>query len=543
MAAQLRFSRLLAAVLLANLSSLVILNGLSLPVRATLWIYPSAFLAAAALLFSPSARAPRMPVPRSMIWFALIVVAMLTVPRLTYLLEWLPGNAVIAQADDYGRLAELVSMTLSDAYPLRHPSNQHYLLSHYYTALYPMAWLKLAVPWLTLKDCIVLGNLLYHVLFVFSLLEMATRWLPSQRRAFLFVFLGTVMAGLDWIFQVHLPFAHDEHWSRPVFGALREVSGSFTAYYWVFHHVAALFSLLVALLLAHTLRFRHRRVKWLLIGLLAINALYSSVFVFLSAVWVGAPWWWSLARRTWSTRVFLVLLLAGLQPLFLFFGRLDPGAFSWNPVILIHAGFPAWDAFASFALYVVAIACVDLGAIPLMLLWVARKFTRRERWVFAASGIFLASTWAIESIGYNNYTMRGMLLPAFCFYFLAAKYAPARLFPASTATRAAALLLALALSVGTVREWIWLTYAPLQFSVSYWKVRGLPPPPEAQRRLRPEYRDIARDRRTRYFTPSPRDRSGLDKFNAEKMVGDLPPAQMDAAERELLRLPDRRLWR
>jgi hypothetical protein len=329
-AAQLRFSRLLAAVLLANLSSLVILNGLSLPVGATLLIYPAAFVAAAALLFRPSARAPRMPVPRSMIWFAMIVVAMLTVPRLGYLLEWLPGNAVLAQADDYGRLAELVSMTLSDAYPLRHPSNQHYLLSHYYTALYPMAWLKLAVPWLTLKDCIVLGNLLYHGLFVFALLEMATRWLPSRRRAFLLVSLCTVMAGLDWIFQARLPFAHDEHWGRTVFGALREVSGFFTAYYWVFHHAAALFSLLIALLLAHTVRFRHRRVKWLLIGLLAINALYSSVFVFLSAVWVGAPWCWILLRRAWSTRMFPLLLVAGVQPLFLFFGRVDPGTFSYR---------------------------------------------------------------------------------------------------------------------------------------------------------------------------------------------------------------------
>lgn len=105
-------------------------------------------------------------------------------------------------------------MAAGGSYPLPRPSNQQSLLSHYYAALFPLAWCKLAIPVLTLKDCIVFGNLLYHALFLLSLLEVAPRLVRRPAAATLFVFLMTLFGGLD-IFAGHLiPFEHTEPWKR-----------------------------------------------------------------------------------------------------------------------------------------------------------------------------------------------------------------------------------------------------------------------------------------------------------------------------------------
>lgn len=145
-------SRALAALLAANLFSLVLLNACRLPSQALLVVLPFGWTVCWLLLRRLRLRRAPFAVSRTATLCAAAALVLLTVPRLPYLAEWLPGAVVLAQADDYGRLAELVSLTLGGRYPLPHPSNRAFLLSHYYAALFPMAWLKLACVLPTLKD-------------------------------------------------------------------------------------------------------------------------------------------------------------------------------------------------------------------------------------------------------------------------------------------------------------------------------------------------------------------------------------------------------
>jgi hypothetical protein len=535
--AALGFTRWLCSLLLANLASLVLLNGLHLRPVCLLAIYPTAVAGFRWWLSRARVRRARwLPAPWTL-WAALVFVGLLTVPRLPYLLEWIPANPVVASADDYGHLAELVSMTLSERYPLRHPSNQDYLLSHYYTAFYPMAWLKAAAPRLTLKDCLLAGNALYHFLLVMSLIEVATRLLPSRRGGLLLLFLATFFGGWDWLFQARLSFSHSEHWPRLAFHALREVSSGYTALFWVVHHFAAFWCVVAGYVFARYSRLRRRWEKPLLVGLLLVAGAFSSAFVLLPVPLLFAPELWQLARRAGRTRMVLPLAAAFCVPLFLYFGRLQHGVFRWTPIRLEWYASPLANVLVSFLVYVLAVCLVDFAGIPILLLGAIRRMGRAERrWLAGALG-FLACTWAIGSVGYNNLCMRGMMLPGFVFFLLFARWVGQWHMLWTGRRRALAVALALVLSWGTLREAAWLLYQPLMFSSWYWSVRGLPLPPAVTPFLHPAYPRLARDPAVRYYVPDQTDRVGLDKFNAEKLVRGIAPGEMDEAELELLRAP------
>ena len=515
----------------------MLLNALHLRPVSLLAIYPVAVAGFRWWLGRLRVRRARwMPAPWTL-WAALAFVGLLTVPRLPYLLEWLPANPVVAQADDYGHLAELVSMTLSERYPLRHPSNQDYLLSHYYTAFYPLAWLKAAAPRLTLKDCLLAGNALYYFLLVMSLIEVATRLIPSRRGGLLLLFLATIFGGWDWLFYAHLLFSHSEHWPRLAFHALREVSSGYPALFWVVHHFAAFWCVVAGYVLARYSRLERRWEKPLLVGLLLISGVYSSAFVLLPVPLLFAPELWLLARRAWRTRMALPLAATFCVPLFLYFGRAQHGAFRWAPVRLEWCAAPLADALVSFVVYVLAVCLIDFAGIPILLLAAIPRMSRTERrWLAGALG-FLACTWAIESVGYNNFCMRGMMLPGFVFFLLFARWAGQWRMVWTGRRRALAAALALLLSWGTLREAAYQLYQPLMFSSWYWSVRGLPPPAAAAAQLHPVYPRLARNPAVRYYVPDQADRVGLDKFNAEKLVRGIAPGEMSEAELELLRAP------
>lgn len=514
MATRLMASRLLAAVILANLLTLSVCSAVHAPVRALL-VWPLAAAAIFCWLRPRFIRRPATELPRAAFVLAGLFFVLLSVPRLPYLLEWIPGNAVLAQADDYGRLAELVSLTLSPYFPPLHPSNQSYLLSHYFAALLPMAWLKLAVPPLTLKDCILLGNAFYHALMIMSLLEVAAHTLPSPRRALSFLFLMTFFSGFDWMMDLRLPFSHSEHWPRAAFGVLREISSFFTAHYWVVHHMAALYALLLAFVLALRCRFPTPRRRNLVVGALVLAAPVHSPFVFLGAMACFLPELVRTARRAWHDRTLPLLAAIALPVAPYFLGRLESRSLWWHPAPL---------------LYLPAAIFVELAALPLLLAAAWPHLSPAQRRAATGGAVFLVLTWPFESVGYNNFAMRGLLVPCLALFWLCARHARLPL------PKAAIALMVVLTSWGTLREAAWLTYQPLQFSVWYWRMRGKPVYPS---KANPAYARLARDPSARYYQPGPEDRSGLDKFNAEKLVAGIPPEEMDEAERELAR---RSLW-
>lgn len=531
--ANLWWSRALASVSLANLLCLVLLNSLALPPRWTLLFFPAGIALGMWLLQPAYVRRAPIQAPGSTAVWSLCLLALLTLPRVPYLLEWIPGNSVLAWADDYGRLAELVSMTLSDRYPIRHPSSSSFLLSHYYTALFPMAFLKFAVPLLTLKDCIFAGNLLYHTLFAFSIPEVVARYVNRKTGYWVLLFLFTFFGGFDWIFYAGVLFSHSEQWPRKVFGSLREISGFYTGMFWVIHHFTAFYSVLLAGIFAGSLRFGGKWRKPLALSLLLISGIYSSLFATVTMCLLAPGSLIRLLKRTWTTRLFVPLILVFSAPVFLYTNRIQSGSFMWNPVRLNVFSAKTLDAAAGSISYLILASVVDLAFIPLLLFFVRRRFTPGELWMYRASMLFFVSTAVIESIGYNNYSMRGMFLPTVVFFVLAARHLVPR-FLTSKPLRLAAVILACVSVLTTLKETAHLLYLPLMYSSWYWQVRGRPMPAEVAAQLRPEYATLARDASVHVYTPDERDRTGMAKFNAEKFV-EIAPGDMTDAEYELLR--------
>ena len=114
------FSKLLLALMISNFISLVGLNLFSLRSSDLPYIYLPSFFAVAWVLsrFSMKRRMSSVTIDPLSLVFAGIALVFLTLPRVWYFLEWIPGNSVLAGWDDFARLAELISMTLSDRYPL-----------------------------------------------------------------------------------------------------------------------------------------------------------------------------------------------------------------------------------------------------------------------------------------------------------------------------------------------------------------------------------------------------------------------------------------
>lgn len=501
-------------MLAGNLLCLAVMNGLRLPAGWVAWVWPAAVAGCWRMLRPERVRRAPFAMPRAARWICGLALVLLTVPRLSYVAEWMPGAAVLAQADDYGRLAELVSMTQSARYPLEHPANQELLLSHYYTALYPMAWLKAAMPVVTLKDAIVLGNLLYHALMLGALLECAPRLVRRRRGALLLVFLMTLFGGFDMVLGRAIPFEHTEQWARARMGRLRELSSFYTAMYWTVHHAAALWALVLSYVLAREARYRHGWRKTLALGWLLVSAAAASAFVALTAPLVAWKELWLAARRAARHPAVLAVCIAGAwAPAWLMLRRVDPHGFRWHP--------PEWN----LAAYVLAVCLIDLAGIPL---WVAARWKRltgeERRWA-AGFGVFVALTWGLESAGYNNFMMRGGLAPTACVMVVAARRGVPRWL----------LVAMLATAATTVRESATLTYWGLENSNWYWAARGKAVPEHVAVRLRAAYPRVARDQAVRYYEPDAGDRKGMDKYNAERMVKGLRREEMVAAEREIAR--------
>lgn len=501
------FSFALAAVLAGNLLTLGVMNGLRLPVGWTVAVWPASVAAGWWVLRPRYVRRAPCALPW---WICLAALILLTVPRLTYFAEWLPGAAVLAQADDYGRLAELISMTQSARYPLEHPANQALLLSHYYTALYPMAWIKLAVAWLTLKDSIVLGNLLYHALMLAALLECAPRLVRLRRGALLLVFLMTLFGGFDIAMGHAIPFEHSEHWARAWMGRIRELSSMYTATYWTVHHMAAVWAVVLAYVITRETRGR----KTLAAAWLLLAAGASSAFVVLTLPLVAWRELWLLAKRLVKAPwVVGACALGAWAPVWMVMNRVDAHGWVWNP--------PAWNV----AVYVLAVCVVDLAGLPLWLAAQWRRLRAEERRWLAGFGLLLVLSWGLESAGYNNFLMRGALVPTVCLMVAAAR----REWPRWL------LVAVLAAGVTTVRESATLTYWGLENSNWYWAARGRAVPEHVRVRLRSAYPKVARDRGVKYYEPDAGDRRGMDKYNAERMVRGLKVEEMVSAEREIAR--------
>jgi hypothetical protein len=533
------FSRLLTSIIIANFISLVVLNLFNLPAKAAVAIYLPALLASFWTLWRFRLRKQIHSIDKGSLLIVVVTLILLSLPRLSYFTEWIAGNEVRVIADDFARMAELISMTLTDQYPLQHPANQEYLLSFYYTSLYPFALLKFMLPFLTLKDSIAIGNLFYQALILLSLVELAHLLLDNAGSISIFVFLCTLFGGLDWLYQPLVINGYFEWWQRAVFDANTQISSFFTGLFWVIHHFIAFYALVLTFVVTYRMSAPRKELKFATALLLLASALYSSPFSFLPAILFGLAHITVIRGKFLRSWVFPIVLVAALIPAFIFFGRLTSQRFVASTFRVSFSGQFWIDKLLSAPVYFALVPLVEFSAIPFLLLFVYKRMTRVEKQYLLTAYGFFGLTYFVAYTGSNNFAMRGMFLPSLVFFYLFAKYYrhirlmnqisqwKGPFFSAAVAVVVIMTSLGALKTVGaTLRsaaENNRLTYQLLEREQPEW--------------LMIEYRDLARDSLRLTYQPTEADRFTKHKYNAEKLIDSLAIEEMANWEQEILRLP------
>lgn len=537
-------ARGLAILLIADFLTLVALNLLPLGVRATPLVFAIACVAGGLLLRLLRWRR-RPPVRDPWVWLcAGVALVLLAMPRVPYLLEWIPGNCVASNLDDYARIPELASMVLSPRYPLRHPANAGYLLSFYYAALYPMASLKLALPFLTIKDCIFLGNLLDHALMLGAFVGIAGQLVGGRGPVRILVFAVTLFGGLDWLMKRPWKWIGHAEWWQNQFHGNTQISSFYTAPLWAVHHMAGFAALLLAWLVFTRARLPHRAHKAWIVLLLLAAAFYCSPFSVMAAPLFAIPHARSIVRRLLLTPAAAAVLAMALVPLYLFLAKPAAIGFALSGFRVAFTGHFWADKLLSLPIYLTLVPIVELGGAPLVLLLVWRRLARLERAYFLAAAAFFLLTYVVAFIGANDLCMRGMLLPTFAFFALFARHAGDARIAAAPGLRRTLLTIALLGALGTVREWVTLTVAGLYRSTLSWTLRHRTDLPYGLARLKAmNSRAIARDPRIVSIPWTEVSDLGFDMYSFEKFVDGKPLERMERGELELLREPRRGFFR
>jgi hypothetical protein len=522
-------TRLLAVLACANALCFSLCNGLGLLVSLVPWVYGLSLAMSAALFLQLRPRRIANP-PPALAWVLGLGFALaLSLPRLVYPLEWWPGHTVDAMFDDYARLAELAAMTLSDQYPLRHPANSEISLSFYYAAFYPMAVLKQLIPVLTLKDAIFLISTLYFALLGASLVEVSFRLTRDKYSGLLLLFLCTWFGGLDWVLGDFLPFyAHSEWWARAYFEKPSQWSGFLTASQWTIHHFLGFYLCLIAWVMLRHARFTRPWQKSLAVPLLLIAAIFHSPFGFLPMLVLGLYWLPLLVRRfawRWSSPLLILLLLA---PLAVFTNRMAASTLLWQPALL-RGDEPTM--IPSLLAYVSLLPLVDMAAIPLLLLWLFPRFERVEKWLFLGAVTYFFSSFFVHVPLFNNYSMRGLLLPGFVFFLLFARHWQSLPRPVLIGVLPVILVVG---GMGGLREATsGSRYALWASSVARQALLDLPPHPPHYLELRRQ----ARDDSSKILIPDGKDYRKRRPYLGEKLLPDVPPGKFKNMEREIAGRP------
>jgi len=541
------FTRCLAAILLANFGSLVVLNLFCLPTGQTVPVYALS-LAAAFVSLRPVCWRRVPALGDRLVWLmAAAAVVLLTLPRLPYLLEWLPSTYVKTAFDDFARLAELVAMTLSPQYPLHHPGNAELPFSFYYAALYPMAVLKLALPVLTLKDAVFAVNLLYHVLVLGSLVEVARLLLRDKRAVRVLLALVFLFGGFDWLMHGRFfPPGNPEWWqaAAPFYGNT-QISSFYISIFFVVHHFLGFYAVVIAYVVLFYSRISPKWLKPALVLLLLCSAFYSSVFAFMSVPLFALVHRRVIWRRLVRTPVFPVVCSAACVPLFLYLGKFSGQALVASTFRIRFTDWFVLDKVLSLPVFVLLVPLVEFGGIPLVILLVYRRLSATARRYFAVAAAFFLLTYVVAYSQSNNLSMRGMLLPTFVCFVIFARYwrdladwFGAHVWRGRWFFRTGAVMVMCGGVFGTLYETAAMVlWSGATCSLSY-ELLEIPPPQWVGLLRRVDSRRIARDPSVTRLPPRlvpPEQRRVL--FNAETLLEPIAPEEMVEWERELARQP------
>ncbi len=528
-------SRCLAGIACANTLSFSLANLLSLPVALTPLLYLLCLFAGLALFKPLHIRRNIRETTPGLYLLALGFALAVALPRAVYPTEWWSSQSVDAVFDDYARLAELVAMTLSDSYPLQHPASDKLLLSFYYAAFFPTAVLKLLLGSMTLKDCLFITSALYAGLATLSLLEISLRIGKGRWGPFILLLCCCWFGGLDWLTGSLMPIAsHSEWWAQQLFDRPSQIAALPTTANWAIHHWLGFYLPVLAWIFWRECRAWYAWQKPVIVPLLLLSGLFHSPFGFLPVVVMGLPWVLILIRRyatRWST---LSLLLLALAPLPVFMGRLPGNTLQIKLPLLVDMEANGQGYVLSGLVYLAALPLIDLAALPFLLLLVWRHFSALEKYLAASAVLFFVSTLFLFMPLFNNYSMRGMLLPSFiCFTLLSRHWQALIERGGKLASYSLVILLSLA-SIGGAREFA----SSIRYSIwAHPEARQtvLDEPPRSDRYN--AYRIWARDASMIRLVGDPVSLRQGRPWLAEKRLPETKPGQLSLMERELARRP------
>lgn len=417
------FSRLLLSVIIANYASFVLLNITKAPVSLTPVVY---FFFLAMVFWKSRQIKPKRTtiVPDKISYFFIgITLLLLTLPRIPYLFDWMPGNTTLATSDDRGRILEVLAMVANSHYPLLSPSNIAYPFSFYYSSLYPFAVLKLVFQFLTIKECLFIGNFFYHLLILMSLYEISCLILRKTENVRAFIFCCTLFGGLDWIASGNLfAIGGTFEWWQSRFSGNTQISSFYTALYWTIHHFLAAYTVILTYCILFYTRFgRHRKMKPILGLILLMSAFYASPFAFISVplfLLIHKSTIWKMLKSYLSIPV----ILSGLAVLPIFLNKFPSQSFVYSRFRLWVSPHFMLDKLLSLPVYIILVPLVEFFGIPLILFFLWKKLNKAQKHYLIAAWVFFLSTYVIAYSGANNYSMRGMLIPSFIFFFVFAQH-------------------------------------------------------------------------------------------------------------------------
>lgn len=440
--------RLLVQLQCANVLTLTLMNAFTLRTGALAFLFILSFLAMHWVLQNllRAESLPRPPLQFSirektgLAIAALAVVFFLAGPRCLYLLEPQFGIALDpVSADDNWHIQEINSLVHSPRHPPVSSFDSTRYLSFYYAPWIFVAAIYQLLPlsWMTIKATYSLACCVYILLIVHLVLLSALLFCRNKRHFYLFVTLVLFYAGGESFFTFTRPLFHSEWWIAESFGFQVQYSCFSTLAFLVVHHLLSAASLICAWILFDRVtavgcglgRERFPAALAFVTALLLVASITSSVFVFLGAT----PFMlYALIRRRDLSRQALGAVV-GLSVLLLFpsawiFLGKSGGFQVFQNVQPLGVRFGLDFYPVHFLLSLLLFLALLSAEFFLPLFWVVGRMWRGPRpekhdlillWIALA---YLLSTFFVGFDGFNNYAMRGSIVPIWVLYYVGAKW-------------------------------------------------------------------------------------------------------------------------
>lgn len=439
--------KLLIGILVANILSMILMNGLVIKTAYVVYIYIAgvfiSYLLVAKSGLGRIGKNGNIVFSRKeniLLVFALIGVSLLlTLPRAGYAAEYFLGYAINPVcADDYWHFQELSSLINTESYPPVSSFDSSKYLSFYYAPWMLVVFIYYAIGLgaNTIKASYFMGYTIYIVLVVYSVFYFSYRLSRSKKQFYFLIYIVLLYSGFESIYVFTNPISHNEWWMLNYFGLKMQFSSFSTLTLWVMHHLLSAVSLLLAYYAFLSLKLMQaekggKGFGYALVAILLVNAFYSSVFVFLGAM----PFVIYVALREFKSNrasiiyIGIISALLASPVLWIYLGKHSESGFILLPHIerlpnvRLREALFSLNALSSFIKFMTLVS-LELIVYLIVIAKSARTIWKeRSRLVLLVLALgFIVSTFFIAYPGANNYAMRGAIIPLLILGYIVSEY-------------------------------------------------------------------------------------------------------------------------